>query len=164
MNPGHFQHGGYKPVRIWGGNTISELADMYDMPKRTVESYYKAHSTEDPHSLLPSSRIAMRIRERRDALALRYWTARAAKEIREMRCGWEGPCQGKTELFFSSAPSDEEEARKMCADCPFAMECLDLALRQQEEHGIWGGSTPYERAYILRKDEIRPRWTKGVRI
>ena len=34
---------------------------------------------------------------------------------------------------------------KICESCPVKDECLELALRNQHEYGIWGGLTPVQR-------------------
>lgn len=39
-----------------------------------------------------------------------------------------------------------ELAKKICADCGVRIECLEFALDNREEHGLWGGLTPRERA------------------
>jgi len=39
----------------------------------------------------------------------------------------------------------EARAKKVCAGCPVATQCLDHALRAGEVHGIWGGMNEVER-------------------
>lgn len=39
-------------------------------------------------------------------------------------------------------------ARQVCAGCPVRKACLDYALANREEFGMWGGTTPTERAEI----------------
>lgn len=36
-------------------------------------------------------------------------------------------------------------AKKLCAECPVQQLCLEYAIIQQEEYGMWGGLTPVER-------------------
>jgi len=36
-------------------------------------------------------------------------------------------------------------AKQMCGRCPIQKECLDYAMTANEEFGIWGGTTRYER-------------------
>lgn len=36
-------------------------------------------------------------------------------------------------------------AKAICAKCPLATACLEWAIEHNEEHGIWGGLTYYER-------------------
>lgn len=39
----------------------------------------------------------------------------------------------------------EREAKYICAACPVRAECLQEALREAPQHGIWGGLTADER-------------------
>lgn len=42
-------------------------------------------------------------------------------------------------------------ALEVCGRCPVVEECLDVALSvSNDHHGIWGGTTPQERAEIRR--------------
>jgi WhiB family redox-sensing transcriptional regulator len=48
-------------------------------------------------------------------------------------------------------PSEQDKAgiefaRRVCRPCPVRRECLRWALDNAEQHGIWGGATPDERA------------------
>src|SRR5438270_80471 len=43
----------------------------------------------------------------------------------------------------------EAAAKAVCAPCPVLRECLDWALHTQERWGVWGGTTPEERAELL---------------
>lgn len=42
------------------------------------------------------------------------------------------------------------DARKLCNMCPVKDLCLDYALANREEFGMWGGKSPRERSDILR--------------
>ena len=71
------------------------------------------------------------------------WLQRAA-------CTHEDP-----ELFFpvgTSGPAvrDEEAAKRICARCPVASECLAWALRTRQTSGVWGGTGEKERARLRR--------------
>ncbi|ACU53208.1 transcription factor WhiB [Acidimicrobium ferrooxidans DSM 10331] len=44
----------------------------------------------------------------------------------------------------------EASAKRICARCPVAGECLEWALENRETRGIWGGRTELERKAILR--------------
>lgn len=46
-------------------------------------------------------------------------------------------------------------AKSVCARCPLAFPCLITAIRNKEEHGIWGGSTPRERKNIKTKTQAK---------
>lgn len=42
------------------------------------------------------------------------------------------------------------EAKAICGKCRVSSECLLWALQNNEEYGIWGGSTPEERQIMKR--------------
>jgi WhiB family redox-sensing transcriptional regulator len=48
------------------------------------------------------------------------------------------------------------KARKVCATCPVATECLADALSREERHGIWGGYDQYERRALLTAPQENP--------
>ena len=59
------------------------------------------------------------------------------------------------ELFFpisafGKARKQVAEAKAICARCPVRRQCLAFALRTRQVHGIWGGLTEDERAFIRR--------------
>lgn len=58
------------------------------------------------------------------------------------------------ELFFS--PTLEKQAKRVCAGCPVANECLLYALTENHEAGVWGGLTEAERK-LMRKAKARSR-------
>ena len=53
--------------------------------------------------------------------------------------------------FFPSDGAGVEVARKICADCPVRQECLEHALVNRIDHGVWGGCSERERRRILKK-------------
>jgi WhiB family redox-sensing transcriptional regulator len=65
-------------------------------------------------------------------------------------------CQSANpELFFpisafGKALEQVAEAKAICARCPVRRQCLTFALRTRQAHGIWGGLTEEERAFIRR--------------
>ena len=44
-----------------------------------------------------------------------------------------------TRLFFSDEIVDIAAAKRICAECPVMVDCLETALRQGEQFGVWGG-------------------------
>jgi WhiB family redox-sensing transcriptional regulator len=53
------------------------------------------------------------------------------------------------ELFFPLRGSAiPPRAFELCDQCPVAQECLDFALTERIQHGIWGGTTGRERRRI----------------
>jgi WhiB family redox-sensing transcriptional regulator len=58
-------------------------------------------------------------------------------------------------MFFPSDGVGVDRARKICRDCPVKSTCLEYALDQRIDHGVWGGCSERERRRILkrRRDE-----------
>jgi WhiB family redox-sensing transcriptional regulator len=52
--------------------------------------------------------------------------------------------------FFPSDGTGVDAAKKICAGCPVATACLEYALRNRIDHGVWGGASERERRRILR--------------
>ena len=52
--------------------------------------------------------------------------------------------------FFPRDGAGVELARKICADCPVREHCLEHALVNRMDHGVWGGCSERERRRILR--------------
>jgi len=55
------------------------------------------------------------------------------------------------ETFFPSDGVGVEIARRICADCPVKGPCLEYALYNRIEHGVWGGASERERRRIARR-------------
>lgn len=60
------------------------------------------------------------------------------------------------EAFFGSLDSpltakESKFAKEICRSCPVQVDCLATALRDNEDSGIWGGTTPVERKRALRR-------------
>jgi len=53
--------------------------------------------------------------------------------------------------FFPSDGVGVELARRICADCPVKVMCLEYALENRIDHGVWGGTSERERRRILRQ-------------
>jgi WhiB family transcriptional regulator, redox-sensing transcriptional regulator len=54
-------------------------------------------------------------------------------------------------VFFPSDGVGVQAAQRICADCPVAEPCLEYALVNRIDHGIWGGRSERERRRILRR-------------
>lgn len=54
-------------------------------------------------------------------------------------------------LFFPNDGVGVEIARRICADCPVKEECLEFALSNHIDHGVWGGASERERRRIMKQ-------------
>lgn len=52
--------------------------------------------------------------------------------------------------FFPSDGVGVDKARKICRDCPVMSRCLEYALEERIDHGVWGGCSERERRRILK--------------
>jgi WhiB family redox-sensing transcriptional regulator len=64
----------------------------------------------------------------------------------EARCRGASPTE-----FFPSDGLGVESARLICSRCPVRAECLEYALVNRIEHGVWGGASERERRRLLRR-------------
>lgn len=53
--------------------------------------------------------------------------------------------QVDADMFFPEKGGSTREAKRICAMCPVAAECLDYALEHDEGFGIYGGMSERER-------------------
>src|SRR4029434_5287962 len=58
--------------------------------------------------------------------------------------------QHDPEVFFTEKGGSSREAKRICADCPVRIECLNYALRRDERYGVWGGMSERERRRLKR--------------
>ncbi len=64
----------------------------------------------------------------------------------------EGKCREHApETFFPSDGVGVEMAQRICADCSVKEPCLDYALANRIEHGVWGGVSERGRRRIARR-------------
>jgi WhiB family redox-sensing transcriptional regulator len=64
----------------------------------------------------------------------------------------EGACrEHPAETFFPSDGVGVGVARRICADCPVKAPCLDYALDNRIEHGVWGGTSERGRRLMARE-------------
>jgi len=59
------------------------------------------------------------------------------------------PLAEADKLFFSESPKRQAQAISMCNSCPAKNACLDFALNDEIEFGIFGGTTPQQRKAML---------------
>jgi WhiB family redox-sensing transcriptional regulator len=53
--------------------------------------------------------------------------------------------------FFPSDGVGVDRARRICKGCPVAERCLEYALAERIDHGVWGGCSERERRRILKR-------------
>jgi WhiB family redox-sensing transcriptional regulator len=67
----------------------------------------------------------------------------------------EGNCREYApSMFFPSDGVGVEVARRICATCPVKEPCLEYALRNGIDHGVWGGASERERRRIARRRRL----------
>lgn len=67
----------------------------------------------------------------------------------------EGNCRNEPpSRFFPSDGVGVDAARQLCATCPVKSMCLEYALRNKIDHGVWGGTSERERRRILRQRRL----------
>lgn len=74
---------------------------------------------------------------------------------------WQGRarCRGMAADIFFACDHDrgqqharhEANAKRICHNCPVLRQCRDYALAAREPYGIWGATTPRERAHLRRR-------------
>jgi len=62
-----------------------------------------------------------------------------------------GECSERPpEIFFPSDGVGVEKAKKICSECPVRTKCLEYALKNRVDHGVWGGTSERQRRRILK--------------
>lgn len=70
-----------------------------------------------------------------------------------METSWmaEGKCATEPpDTFFPSDGVGVEKARKICQTCSAQEPCLEYALRNRIDHGVWGGHSERSRRRLLK--------------
>jgi len=57
-------------------------------------------------------------------------------------------------VFFPSDGVGVEVAQRICAGCPVTGPCLEYALANHIDHGVWGGASERERRRIARSRRL----------
>ena len=64
----------------------------------------------------------------------------------------QGKCRDlPPETFFPSDGVGVDVARRICADCPVKAPCLEYAMENHIDHGVWGGTSERERRRLARQ-------------
>ena len=62
-----------------------------------------------------------------------------------------GNCANENpDIFFPSDGAGVEVAKRVCEGCPSQRSCLEYALRNRIDHGVWGGCSERQRRRMLR--------------
>jgi WhiB family redox-sensing transcriptional regulator len=56
--------------------------------------------------------------------------------------------QADPDIFFPEKGGSLSEAKSICKQCKVRYECLNYALNNNINYGIWGGASERERRYI----------------
>ena len=57
-------------------------------------------------------------------------------------------------VFFPSDGIGVQAAQRICSECPVKDPCLEYALANRVDHGVWGGTSERERRRILRRRRL----------
>lgn len=60
-------------------------------------------------------------------------------------------CKGCDPDLWHAEGRGAFNARRVCTTCPVRRPCLDYALTNRIDHGVWGGLSAAERARLLRR-------------
>ena len=63
--------------------------------------------------------------------------------------------QTDPESFFPEKGGSTREAKKVCVGCEVRAECLEYALAERIDHGVWGGASERERRRLLKARRVR---------
>ncbi len=63
-------------------------------------------------------------------------------------------CRGQDPAIWYPGESSILEAQRICHTCPVEATCLEVALANGEDHGIWGGVSEKGRRRILRQRRL----------
>jgi len=59
------------------------------------------------------------------------------------------------EIFFPERGGSSKAARAVCSKCDVREQCLDYALNNKEQFGIWGGTSERERRRLRKERTLR---------
>lgn len=72
------------------------------------------------------------------------------------------------DYFFPDGRAEEAKRlptlRSICGACIDRKECLAYAIKEEIEHGIWGGKTPSERGHGPKRDEKKERQKRIIKL
>ena len=85
-----------------------------------------------------------------------------SQEIDELQERGRCSREGSHELFFSERASELAQAQMICGGCQVRVLCLEIALRDRHEWGVWGGVIFWDgQPYHRRRGRGRPRQSEN---
>lgn len=106
---------------------------------------------------LPPSHTELAYKVKEEELAIRSLLKEYEQIPREPKPGPEAwmesaKCNGTgVDLFFPTVGTSVDPPKKVCIQCPVREECLEYALINRIDNGVWGGESERERRRILRQ-------------
>ncbi|KJF16009.1 transcriptional regulator WhiB2 [Acidithrix ferrooxidans] len=67
------------------------------------------------------------------------------------------------DLFFPTDGAGVEVAKRICEGCPVLDICLDYAIENHVDHGVWGGESERSRRRIARQRRVHLRSKQSLR-
>lgn len=71
-------------------------------------------------------------------------------------------CRRTPRINFYPGGNHAGPAKRVCALCPVRQQCLDLALANNEQHGIWGGMSVHERRQYRRQKQAEAELAEAL--
>jgi WhiB family redox-sensing transcriptional regulator len=87
--------------------------------------------------------VVRRSQERRPAAGRNQWDWQAAGKCHDLAVNDYFPEGIRGQNLYDI----EERAKAICRECPVMRRCRQHAMEAPEVHGIWGATTPRERAH-----------------
>lgn len=85
-----------------------------------------------------------------------------SNDLQEIQDSGRCRSEGSHRLFFSDKPSELAQAQAICKGCEVRVLCLEIALRDRHEWGVWGGVIFWDgRPYHRRRGRGRPRHSEA---
>ena len=81
-----------------------------------------------------------------------------SEELRQIQ--EDGRCSsvGDHDWFFSERPAEMTRAQEVCAGCDLRVRCLEIALKEGHDWGVWGGVIFWDgQPFHRRRGRGRPR-------
>jgi WhiB family redox-sensing transcriptional regulator len=64
-----------------------------------------------------------------------------------------GACRGLPDRWFFPTNNRFGRAMRVCKQCPVRKPCVQYAVHYRIEYGMWGGTSPKERAELYEPEE-----------